>query len=344
MEKEKILKAGEIAKEVKKYIKPLIKKGVSLLEIAEKIENKIIQLGGKPAFPTNLSINEIAAHYTPSYNDEAKAHGLLKVDFGVHVDGWLSDTAFSVDLENSEENKKLIIASQNALKNAIDLIINSLGGDSNNKNTKKSGDKISNNKVANEKDGDDVLINKKIGLVEGGGVAVEKNNLTTNQIGKIISETIEFSGFSPIINLSGHEMKQYDLHAGLNIPNIDDKRETILKKGLYAIEPFATNGSGRVYDGKPSGIYMLTNPRNIRSPLAREILDYIAEEYSTLPFCSRWIVKKFGTRALIGLKQLEDNENLHHYPQLIDSGKGIVAQSENTILIDDSGKVSVTTE
>jgi methionyl aminopeptidase len=112
MEIQKIIKAGKIAQEVKKYIKPLIKKATPLLEIAEKIEEKIIELGGKPAFPTNLSINEIAAHYTPSYDDETLAHGLLKVDFGVHIDGWISDTAFSVDLENSKENQKLIEASE----------------------------------------------------------------------------------------------------------------------------------------------------------------------------------------------------------------------------------------
>src|SRR3989339_378941 len=119
MKNDKIKKAGKIAKEAKEYAKSFIKKDMPLLEIAEKIENKIMELGGKMAFPTNLSINEIAAHYTPTYNDETKAHGLLKVDLGVHIDGWTADTAFSIDLENSEENKKLIEASKKALDNAI---------------------------------------------------------------------------------------------------------------------------------------------------------------------------------------------------------------------------------
>ena len=105
MDKEKILLAGKIAKQVREYIKPQIKKDTPLLEIAEKIESKITELGGKPAFPTNLSINEITAHYTPAHNDEALAHGLLKIDFGVHIDGWIADTAFSLDLENTEESK-----------------------------------------------------------------------------------------------------------------------------------------------------------------------------------------------------------------------------------------------
>jgi len=292
MNKESIIKAGEIAIEVKKYARSFIKKDMLLLEIAEKIESKIIELGGKLAFPTNTSINEVAAHYTPSHDDETKAHGLLKIDLGVHVDGWIADTAFSLDLENNEENQKLIETAKAALEKAQQTI--------------------------------------KVGAL-------------TNEIGKVIQETIESRGFSPIINLSGHEMKQHDLHAGLNIPNINDKKEITIKKGLYAIEPFATNGGGKVYDGKPSGIYMVTDSKNIRSSIAREVLEFILDEYQTLPFCSRWLVKKFGVRALFGLKQLEENGNLHQFAQLIEIGKGKVAQAENTILIDEEG-VKVTTK
>jgi methionyl aminopeptidase len=292
MENQKILKAGKIAQEIKKWIKPQIKKGVLLIDIAEKIENKIIELKGKPAFPTNLSINEIAAHYTPSYNDETLAHGLLKVDFGAHVDGYISDTSFSVDLENSEQNEKLIEASEKALEEAKKVI---------------------------------------------------KNGVLTNKIGRVIQESIESYGFSPIINLSGHQIEQYNLHAGLTIPNIDDKRTTEIIPGLYAIEPFATNGAGKIKDGKPSGIYSLINYKNTRNANAREILEYIAEEYKELPFCSRWLVKKFGTKALIALNQLEQNGNLHQYAQLVEVGKGIVSQSEDTILIEEN-KVIVTTK
>jgi len=291
METQKILQAGKIASQVSKFAKSIIKKDMPLLEIAEKIEEKIIELGGKSAFPTNLSINDIAAHYTPSHDDKILASGLLKIDFGVHVDGWIADTAFSLDLENSEENKKLIEASEKALENAIKIV---------NKNVKIS------------------------------------------EIGEVIHEAIQSYGFSPIINLSGHEMRQYDLHAGITIPNIDDKKNVLLEKGLYAIEPFATTGNGKVHDGKDSGIYMLINNKNVRSQIAREILKFIEEEYQTLPFCSRWIVKKFGTKALFGLKQLEENGNLHQFPQLVESGKGKVSQAEHTVLVEDGGVIVTT--
>lgn len=290
MEKEKIIQAGKIAKEIKDWIRPQIKKGVALLEIADKIESKIFELEGVPAFPVNLSINEVAAHYTPSHDDKTLAHGLLKVDFGVCVEGWISDTAFSVDLENSEENEKLIEASRKALDNAI--------------------------KVAQK----DVAI---------------------SDIGKEIQETIESYGFLPVVNLSGHEMVEYDLHAGLTIPNIGNGKNEILKEGLYAIEPFATNGDGKVRDGKPSGIYMLIDERNIRNPDARKILGFIIENYKTLPFCSRWLVKEFGTKALFALKQLESNGNLHHFAQLVEKSGSKVSQAEDTILVNE--KVIVTT-
>jgi len=292
MEDKGIILAGKIAQEVREDIKPFIKKGIPLLEIAKKIESKIHELGGKPAFPTNLSINEIAAHCTPTADDKTIAQGLLKVDFGIHLDGKISDTAFSVDLENSEENKKLIEASEKALENAIKIL---------------------------------------------------KKDIEVSEIGKIIQETIESKGFSPIINLSGHEINDYDLHAGLTIPNFDNRKIEKLSPGLYAIEPFATSGVGKVRDGKPSGIYQLTNSKNIRSPLAREVLEFIAEEYSTLPFCSRWLVKKFGNRALLALNQLEQNGNIHQYAQLVEANRGIVSQAEHTILVDEDGKIIVTT-
>ncbi len=305
MNKQKIIQAGKISKEIKEWIKPQIKKGTPLLEIADKIENKIIELKGKPAFPVNLSINEIAAHYTPPYNDETKAEGLLKIDLGVNIDGWIADTAFSVDLENNEENKKLIEASKKALENAVKLIKNSRKG-----------------RVAGEPG--------------------EEQVGTLNEIGKTVQETIESYGFSPVINLTGHEMNEYELHSGTVISNIKNSKIEKLDKGLYAIEPFATNGTGKVHDGKPSGIYILVNEKNIRSPEARKILNFIIEEYKTLPFCSRWVVKKFGVKSLFSLKQLEDNGNLHQYPQLVETSNSKVSQAENTILIDD--EILVTSE
>ena len=86
---------------------------------------------------------------------------------------------------------------------------------------------------------------------------------------------------------------------------------------------------------------MLIDTKNIRSQTAREILKYVQEEYSTLPFCSRWIVKKFGTKALFGLRQLEEQGNLHQFPQLVETSHSKVSQAEHTVLVGD--EIIVTT-
>lgn len=287
----KLKRAGEIAQKLKVYAKEIAKPGIPLLEIANKIDEKILELGGKPAFPVNLSINEIAAHATPSHNDEMKAHGLLKVDIGVHIDGYVADTAISIDLENSQTNKALIEAAESALKAGV----------------------------------------QKISL-----------NAELREIGGAIEKEIISHSFQPVVNLSGHSIDPYNLHSGITIPNINNGQDFTLPEGVYAIEPFVTTGLGRVKDGKPSGIYHLESDLPVRDPFAREVLAFIKEEYQTLPFCSRWLVKKFGSRVLLALKRLEEAHVLHHYPQLVEQSKGIVAQAEHTVILTGKEKIVTT--
>ncbi|HLF53900.1 MAG TPA: type II methionyl aminopeptidase [Candidatus Nanoarchaeia archaeon] len=293
IDREKSLKAGKIASEMRKYAKSFIKKDMLLVEIADKIEAKAVELGAKPAFPTCLSINEIAAHDTPAFNDTRKAHGLLKVDFGAHIDGYIADTAFSIDLENSDENKKLIMAAEKAFLAAC----------------------------------------KKINV-----------GTMTGEIGAAIEKEITSMGFSPVHNLSGHSIERYHLHAGITIPNYNNLQNKELQAGVYAIEPFATNGLGKIRDGKPSGIYRLEKETPVRDAFAREVLAFIYEEYQTIPFCARWIYKKFGSRGLLALRRIEEAGIVHHYAQLIEiSGKN-VAQAEHTVMIEKDKKTITTLE
>tara|TARA_Y100000310_G_C20687729_1_gene820197 strand:- start:563 stop:1432 length:870 start_codon:yes stop_codon:yes gene_type:complete len=113
--------AGEIASKTRKYGKRLVKPGASLLEISNKVEAKILELGGKPAFPAQFSINNIAAHYNALIDDDTKFKegDLVKFDHGVQINGAIADTALTIDLGN---NSKLVKASENALKAAIDVV------------------------------------------------------------------------------------------------------------------------------------------------------------------------------------------------------------------------------
>lgn len=128
MEKEQAenyILAGKITKEVVKKAKKDIKPGKKLLEIALNIEKSMEELGegkAKPAFPVNLSINENAAHFTPGNDTEEtlKETDVLKVDLGVHIDGFICDTAFTLNFDNSYA--KMIEASEQALEDSLAIV------------------------------------------------------------------------------------------------------------------------------------------------------------------------------------------------------------------------------
>ncbi|MCL5009748.1 MAG: type II methionyl aminopeptidase [Candidatus Parvarchaeota archaeon] len=120
-EKEKWLEAGKIGKTIRDYAVSISKPGTLLLDLAKEIEKKTSELGAKPAFPPNLSINQIAAHYTPKYNDKTllQEGDVLKIDVGASVDGFLSDTAATVVIGGEEID--LLKATREALEEAIKL-------------------------------------------------------------------------------------------------------------------------------------------------------------------------------------------------------------------------------
>jgi methionyl aminopeptidase len=280
------VKSGEIARKAREYGITLIKEGAKFIDIADKIEAKIISLGGKPGFPCDVSVNYIAAHDCPLFNDERviKKGDLVKLDIGVHVDGAVTDTAVTVEA-GTNKNKKLIEAGEKALDEAIKLA--------------KPGVKV-------------------------------------NEIGKKIQEVIQSYGFSPIVNLSGHGVGEYEVHTKPTIPNHDNGDETVLKKGdKIAIEPFATTGEGKVIEGKDSEVYEIMNPKNTRNRIARDVLKFILEEYQQLPFCSRWLIKKFGLKAKLALKLLERDEIIKQFKQLPEGSKGLVSQAEHTLIVGD---------
>jgi len=114
-------KAGEIAHSVREYAKTLVVKGAKIVDICDKIEEKIISLGAKPAFPAQISLNETAAHYCPEKDEErVLADDLVTVDLGVSVNGFIGDCAFTIDL--SKKNKELVKATQEALKAAREIL------------------------------------------------------------------------------------------------------------------------------------------------------------------------------------------------------------------------------
>ena len=118
---EKLKRAGKIAAQIIDYGKGLVKKDASMTRVLDKIEDKIFDLGAKPAFPAQVSCNHLAAHYCPDEEDKTVfSDQLVCLDVGVHVDGFIGDTAVTVDL--SGKNEDLVKASREALENAIKTI------------------------------------------------------------------------------------------------------------------------------------------------------------------------------------------------------------------------------
>jgi methionyl aminopeptidase len=283
----KYKKAGRIARAARDFGAARIKEGVLLLDVGEDVEGFIRRQGGLPAFPINLAINNAAAHYTPSHDDKLRfvRGDVVKIDVGVHVDGYVGDTACTVEV-GTRNWGDLIRSTSEALDAAIDLM---------------------------------------------------KPKAKLDDVGAAIQRVIEAFGFVPVENLTGHSMEQYKLHAGLSVPNVMGDGSGSVKLGdVMAIEPFSTNGAGRV-DGKKSGnIYRLIRPRKIGGKELVALIEHISENYSTLPFSERWC-HRFDRRAKHRIKKLLKAGIIHSYPILKDTGDGIVAQSEHTVIITEEG-------
>jgi methionyl aminopeptidase len=116
------INAGQIASEVRENARKKNHIGSTLEEICNSIEKEIESKGGKCAFPVNVSLNEIAAHYTAEPNDRitVKDTDLLKIDLGVQINGHIADTAVTVCYEPKYDF--LIQAAESALKEAMSII------------------------------------------------------------------------------------------------------------------------------------------------------------------------------------------------------------------------------
>jgi methionyl aminopeptidase len=143
--------------------------------------------------------------------------------------------------------------------------------------------------------------------------------------------------------LSGHSIEEYEIHAGMTIPNYGNNNMQKLSPGVYAIEPFATTGDGKIYESGKGTIYSLVKAKNTRSPTARKILEYVSETYKTLPFSLREIESKFGAMTTLAFKELESQGIIHSYAPLIEISHHPVAQAEHTFIKTKDGEIIVTT-
>jgi methionyl aminopeptidase len=107
--------SGKILRDTREEMRDFVHENMPIIDVCEKAESLIRQKGGQPAFPCNVSINEVTAHYTspPSDKSMIPPNSIVKVDIGVHVDGYVTDTAFTAcfnpEYESMTETAKLAL-------------------------------------------------------------------------------------------------------------------------------------------------------------------------------------------------------------------------------------------
>ncbi|MHA2408070.1 MAG: M24 family metallopeptidase, partial [Candidatus Ranarchaeia archaeon] len=118
----KYKEAGRIASAVRREVKTLVKVGAPIIEICEAVEKNIKAKGGSLAFPCNVCVNEVAAHYSSPPEDEKviPKDAIVKIDLGVHIDGYIADTATTISL--NREYDGMVVAVEKALDQAIKWI------------------------------------------------------------------------------------------------------------------------------------------------------------------------------------------------------------------------------
>ena len=119
--RQNFIRAGAIAKQVRAFGKSLIKPGASYNEVISQIHKKIIEFGARAAFPPQMALDAVAAHFLPQPGfDIIFSKEVVKLDIGVCLDGAIGDCAVTVDL--SGKYQALIDAAEAALLNAEQMI------------------------------------------------------------------------------------------------------------------------------------------------------------------------------------------------------------------------------
>jgi methionyl aminopeptidase len=298
MEIESYEKSGKIVSKIRNDASKLIKDGLAIIDLVEYVESEIIKTGAGIAFPCNVSVNEITAHYTSPLNDEntIKSGDLVKLDLGAEINGYIGDSAITIiakgenDLSDDEiaKNESLVEASDVALETAISTI----------------------------KDG-----------VELGHIGCEVEKAITNlgfvPIRNLSGHSLEHWNLHSGLSIPSAESKS----------NIKLKEGDVL-----AIEPFVTDGIGWVDDTNSVNIFKFEKIRPFRQAYTKKVLNHIKTNYPHLPFSSRWLTNEFSINRLNKtMVELSQSMAIYPYSALVEKSGARVAQKEHTVIVEKEG-------
>jgi methionyl aminopeptidase len=217
--------AGSIHKEVRKHLQPYLKPNIKLVDIAEIIEKKTMELSNQQksinkgiGFPVGLSINNCVAHYHPKTNEQTKltSDDIIKIDFGTEVNGWIIDSAFTVCF-NSKFNNLL-----DAVKDGTETGIKNLGVDASIADYGSSIQEVI--------ESYEIILDKKICPIKA------------------------------IQNLGGHNITKGIIHGGMFLPCVKSNTKERFKAGVYAVETFGSTGDNISFPSGDPTLFRL-NPK-----------------------------------------------------------------------------------
>ncbi|MCO5585022.1 hypothetical protein L7F22_038954 [Adiantum nelumboides] len=304
-----IRRAAEAHRQVRQYAQKAIKPGMSMTDIANLIEDgvrTVVEAEGMErgiGFPTGLSLNEVAAHYTPNAGDKRilQSGDVLKVDIGIQVKGRICDSAFTLTFDESKKWDPLL----DAVRAATNAGIQASG------------------------------IDARLGEI-GASIQEVMESHEFDVDGKT-------QHVKCVRNLNGHSIEKYSIHGKKSVPivavpNLDTKME---EGEYFAIETFGTTGRGVVVDAGDCSHYARRgnpNHSNFRVSSARPLLHAINKHFGSLPFCRRYLDRVGEKNYLLGLRHLVQLGVVQDYPPLTDIPGSMTAQFEHTIFLGPSKK------
>jgi methionyl aminopeptidase len=258
--------------------------------VVEAVEAQIRSEGGQLAFPTQTSVNEVAAHDCPSPEDErVYALGdIAKLDVGVHLDGYVVDTATTVAV-GAASPPPLVLAARAALQAALQ---------------------------------------------------VAGPNVPIWRLSAAIAATLRTFGFRPMRNLCGHHVGRWTVHCPPPVPNLPEDADGRLVVGAaVAIEPFATEGPGRVVEEGEAQVFRLP-PEKDPGPAGPDLSEELRAAllaYRGLPFSRRDLGTFARPEIEAALARLRARAVLQSYAPLVETTRRKVAQAEHTLLVTATG-------
>ncbi|KAL7409822.1 peptidase M24A, methionine aminopeptidase [Mrakia frigida] len=297
-----IRRAAEVHRLVRAHARKTIKPGMTMLEIVENIEDgtrALVEEKGMEAgigFPTGVSLNDCAAHYTPNAGDKTilREGDVLKVDFGVHVNGKIVDSAFTLNFEPTyDELLKAVKAATN------------------------TGLQVSGIDVRMCDIGEAIQETMESYEVDLGSGNIKPVKAISNLNGHSIHPySIHGTKLIPMVK--------------------NDDQTKMEEGEYFAIETFGSTGRGRVIEQGVCSHYAMSktyDASGLKRETAKSLLKKLTSSFGTLPFCRRFIDRFGETGYLMGLNELVANDIVQAYPPIIDSPGSKTAQYEHTILL-----------